>query len=57
MIDESMDKEQMAQEPQPWEFRSKPSWQRLIIMLGWCDGEFYIGCSDLYLYGIFVWGF
>ncbi len=34
MIDESMDKEQMAQEPQPWEFRSKPSWQRLIIMLG-----------------------
>lgn len=34
MIDESMDKEQMAQEPQPWEFRSKPTWQRLIIMLG-----------------------
>ena len=34
MIDESMDTEQMQQEPQPWEFRSKPSWQRLIIMLG-----------------------
>lgn len=34
MIDESMDKEQLAQEPQPWEFRSKPAWQRLIIMLG-----------------------
>jgi len=34
MIDESMDKEQMAKEPQPWEFRSKPGWQRLIIMLG-----------------------
>lgn len=34
MIDESMDTEQMAQEPQPWEFRSKPAWQRLIIMLG-----------------------
>lgn len=34
MIDESMDKEQMKQEPQPWEFRSKPAWQRLIIMLG-----------------------
>ncbi|MCG2430128.1 RIP metalloprotease RseP [Aequorivita xiaoshiensis] len=34
MIDESMDKEQMAQPPQPWEFRSKPTWQRLIIMLG-----------------------
>lgn len=34
MIDESMDKEQMTQPPQPWEFRSKPAWQRLIIMLG-----------------------
>lgn len=34
MIDESMDKEQMKSEPQPWEFRSKPAWQRLIIMLG-----------------------
>lgn len=34
MIDESMDKEQMKQEPKPWEFRSKPAWQRLIIMIG-----------------------
>ncbi len=34
MIDESMDKEQMKQPAQPWEFRAKPSWQRLIIMLG-----------------------
>src|SRR6218665_1664640 len=34
MIDESMDTEQMNQEPQPWEFRSKPAWQRLIVMLG-----------------------
>jgi regulator of sigma E protease len=34
MVDESMDLEQMEQEPQPWEFRSKPAWQRLIIMLG-----------------------
>ena len=34
MIDESMDKEQLKQEPKPWEFRSKPAWQRLIIMLG-----------------------
>ncbi len=33
MVDESMDKEQMKQPPQPWEFRSKPAWQRLIIML------------------------
>lgn len=34
MIDESLDKEQMSSEPQPWEFRSKPAWQRLIVMLG-----------------------
>jgi regulator of sigma E protease len=34
MVDESMDKEQMKQPAQPWEFRSKPAWQRLIIMLG-----------------------
>jgi regulator of sigma E protease len=34
MIDESMDTDQMSEEPKPWEFRSKPTWQRLIIMLG-----------------------
>lgn len=34
MIDESMDTEQLKGEPQPWEFRSKPAWQRLIVMLG-----------------------
>ena len=34
MIDESMDVEQMNKEPEPWEFRAKPAWQRLIIMLG-----------------------
>ncbi len=34
MIDESMDKEAMKQPPQPWEFRSKPAWQRLIVMIG-----------------------
>lgn len=33
MIDESMDKEQMAQPPKPWEFRTKPAWQRLLIMI------------------------
>jgi regulator of sigma E protease len=33
MIDESMDKEQMKKPPQPWEFRSKPAWQRLIVMV------------------------
>jgi regulator of sigma E protease len=55
MIDESMDKEQMALPPQPWEFRSKPAWQRLIIMLGGVTVNFllailiYIGMS--YYYG------
>ncbi|MCE7042349.1 RIP metalloprotease RseP [Dyadobacter sp. CY312] len=34
MIDESMDTAAMSSEPQPWEFRSKPAWQRLIVMLG-----------------------
>ncbi len=34
MIDESLDTETMNKEPQPWEFRSKPAWQRLIVMLG-----------------------
>lgn len=34
MVDESLDAEQMSAEPQPWEFRSKPAWQRLVVMLG-----------------------
>jgi regulator of sigma E protease len=34
MVDESMDKEQLKEEPKPWEFRTKPAWQRLIIMIG-----------------------
>ena len=34
MVDESMDTDQMKTEPQPWEFRTKPAWQRLIVMLG-----------------------
>ncbi len=42
MIDESMDMEQMKQEPQPWEFRSKPAWQRLIIMLGGVTVNFFL---------------
>ena len=54
MIDESMDKEQMALPPQPWEFRSKPAWQRLIIMLGGVTVNFilafviYIGMTWVY---------
>ena len=54
MIDESMDKEQMALPAQPWEFRSKPTWQRLIIMLGGVTVNFilafiiYIGMTFYY---------
>jgi len=55
MIDESMDKEQMAQPPQPWEFRSKPAWQRLIIMLGGVTVNIIVGfviyMGILYFYG------
>jgi len=43
MIDESMDTEQMKEEPQPWEFRSKPAWQRLVIMLGGVTVNFILG--------------
>ncbi len=43
MIDESMDKEQLKQEPKPWEFRTKPAWQRLIIMLGGVFVNFVLG--------------
>lgn len=42
MIDESMDKEQMALPPKPWEFRSKPTWQRLIIMIGGVTVNFFL---------------
>lgn len=55
MIDESMDTNAMKEEPKPWEFRSKPSWQRLIIMLGGVTVNFilaviiYIGMA--YSYG------
>lgn len=43
MVDESMDKEAMAQEPKPWEFRSKPAWQRLIILTGGVIVNFVLG--------------
>lgn len=43
MIDESMDKEAMKLPPQPWEFRSKPAWQRLIVMLGGVIMNFILG--------------
>ncbi len=55
MIDESMDKEQMAQPPQPWEFRSKPAWQRLIIMVGGVTVNLLLGFF-IYAMILFVWG-
>lgn len=55
MIDESMDREQMAKPPQPWEFRSKPAWQRLIIMLGGVTVNLVLGFV-IYMMVLFVWG-
>lgn len=55
MIDESFDKEQMAQEPQAWEFRSKPAWQRLIIMVGGVVVNFLLGFF-LWAMVLFNWG-
>ena len=55
MIDESMDKEQMKRAAEPWEFRAKPAWQRLIIMLGGVVVNLILGVfiysMTLYTYG------
>lgn len=55
MIDESLDKEQMKKPAEPWEFRAKPTWQRLIIMLGGVTVNFLLGIfiysMTLYFYG------
>ncbi len=55
MIDESLDREQMKQPAQPWEFRSKPAWQRLLIMLGGVMVNFLLA---LFIYSmiLFKWG-
>ena len=55
MIDESMDTEQMSQPPQPWEFRSKPAWQRLIIMLGGVTVNFLVALF-IYIFASFTYG-
>jgi len=55
MIDESFDTEQMAQEPQPWEFRSKPAWQRLIIMVAGVFVNFVLGII-LFSMILMIWG-
>lgn len=55
MIDESLDKEQLKRPPQPWEFRSKPAWQRLFIMVGGVLVNFllalFIFATTLYIWG------
>ena len=55
MIDESMDKEQMKKPPQPWEFRSKPAWQRLIIMLGGVTVNVILAFV-IYSFSLVIWG-
>lgn len=55
MIDESMDKEQMALPPKPWEFRAKPAWQRLIIMLGGVTVNFVLALL-IYIVMAFAYG-
>lgn len=55
MIDESMDKEQMKLPAQPWEFRSKPAWQRLIIMCGGVTVNVILGVL-IYAMVLFTWG-
>lgn len=55
MVDESMDKEQMAQPPQPWEYRSKPAWQRLFIMLGGIIMNVLVGMV-IYMFMFGIWG-
>jgi len=55
MVDESMDKEQMKQPPQPWEFRSKPAWQRLIIMLGGVTVNIILAIV-IFIFILWVWG-
>ena len=55
MIDESMDKEQMEKPAEPWEFRSKPAWQRLIIMIGGVTVNLLLGFF-IYTMVIFAWG-
>jgi len=55
MIDESMDREQMKLPPQPWEFRSKTSWQRLLIMTGGVLFNF-VSALLIYVLVLYTWG-
>lgn len=55
MIDESMDTEHLDKEPEPWEYRSKPAWQRLIIISGGVVVNLILGYA-IYMMAAFVWG-
>lgn len=55
MIDESMDKEQMAEPAKPWEYRSKPAWQRLLIIVGGVMMNFLLAVI-IYIGMTFAWG-
>lgn len=55
MVDESMDKEQLAKPAQPYEFRSKPAWQRLIVMIGGVVVNILVGIL-IYIIVLFAWG-
>jgi regulator of sigma E protease len=55
MIDESMDKEQLEKPAEPWEFRSKPAWQRLIVMIGGVTVNLFLGFF-IYIGVVFFWG-
>ncbi len=55
MIDESMDREAMKQPPKPYEFRSKPAWQRLIIMLGGIIMNVLVAFI-IYAFVLMIWG-
>ncbi|MBJ10786.1 MAG: RIP metalloprotease RseP [Flavobacteriales bacterium] len=55
MIDESMDTNQMSKEPEPWEFRAKPAWQRLIIMLGGVTVNVILAFF-IYVFAFMTWG-
>ena len=55
MIDESMDKEQLAKPAEPWEFRSKPAWQRIFVMAGGVLNNFILAIL-IYWGVLYVWG-
>lgn len=54
MVDESMDTEALKEPPKPWEFRSKPAWQRLIIMIGGVTVNFLLG---FFIFAMMLWGY